>query len=157
MKKARAPDLTEESILSVLEIIDSWKNRLTWDLLIDAVAKQLGHKYSRFTFAEHERIARAFSIRKDALKGKSKEGPSQPRDERVKAALEQVDRYRAKVVRLEAENQLLLEQFVTWATNAERFGVTIAKLNAPTPKPSRDQTKLIKNVFLKEEWKEKNP
>jgi len=141
MKKKRAPDLTKEIIQAVLAALDGWKGKLTWDLLIAAVAKDTGRTYSRFTFAEYPEIANAFSLRKSALRGVEHREPGEPRDERVRAALAQVDRYRAKVERLEAENELLLEQFVTWATNAERRGVTVAMLNTPLPKPARDQSK----------------
>jgi hypothetical protein len=144
MKKARAPDLTEARVTSVVEILDGWSGKLTWDLLLDAVEKSTGFRYSRFTFAEYPEIANAFSLRKDTLRGTWKGEQRQPRDERVRAALEQAERYKAKAERVEAENQLLLEQFVTWATNAERKGVTMAMLNAPLPKPERDRTKEAK-------------
>lgn len=65
----------------------------------------------------------------------------EPRDERVRAALAQAERCKAKANRLEAENQPLLEQFVTWAINAERKSVTLDMLNAPLPKPQRDRRK----------------
>lgn len=141
MKKARAPDLTEERIRVVLDTLDAWKGKLTWPLLIDAVEKATGIKYSRFTFAEYPRIANAFSLKKSALRGTWKSEAGAPRDERVRAALELVARYKARNERLEQENQLLLEQFVTWAHNAERKGVTVMMLNAPLPKPHRDRSK----------------
>jgi hypothetical protein len=146
MKKARAPDLTEQRIEDVIGIIDAWDGKLTWDMLIDSVAEATGFRYSRFTFAEYPKIANAFSFKKEMLRGTWRVEPkrSLPRDERVFAALEQVGRYKAKIHRLEKENQLLLEQFVTWATNAERRGVTMAMLNAPLPKPERDRTKPAK-------------
>ncbi len=144
MKKTRAPDLTDELIQAVIEILDDWKGKLTWDLLLNTVEDKAGIAYSRFTFAEYPTIANAFTLRKKALSGIWKAGPRHPRDEQVRAVLEQVARYRAKVERLEQENQLLLEQFVTWATNAERKGVTMAMLNAPLPKPNRDQSKGVK-------------
>jgi hypothetical protein len=53
MKKTRAPDLTEERIKLVLDTLDGWKGKLTWDLLIEAVRKITGITYSRFTFAEY--------------------------------------------------------------------------------------------------------
>lgn len=115
---------------------------MTWDLLLEAVETATGHRYSRFTFAEYPQIADAFSLKKQALRGTWDGGASQPRDARVRAALEQVARYRFKVERLERENQLLLEQFVTWAVNAERKGVTMDMLNAPLIKPDRDRTKV---------------
>jgi hypothetical protein len=141
MKKDRAPDLTDARIAIVVETLDAWKGKLTWDLLIDAVEAATGYRYSRFTFAEYPQIANAFSLKKDSLRGTLPRAGGEPRDERVRAAIAQADRYKSKVERLEAENQLLLEQFVTWATNAERKGVTMDMLNAPLPKPERDRTK----------------
>jgi len=141
MKKTRAPDLTQETLQSVLDILDGWKGKLTWNLLLDEIEKASGIKYSRFTFAEYPQIANAFSLKKRTLRGTWKPGASEPRDEKVRAALAQVDRYKAKVARLEQENKLLLEQFVTWAYNAERKNVTIAALNQPIPKPQRDRSK----------------
>ncbi|WP_035488881.1 hypothetical protein [Burkholderia multivorans] len=140
MKKSRAPDLTDDRIAVVLELLDTWKGKLTWHLLIDAVERTAGFRYSRFTFAEYPEIANAFSLRKEALRGTLPRSKGEPRDERLRAALEQAERYRAKADRLEAENQLLSEQFVTWAINAERKGVTIDMLSAPLPKPNRDRT-----------------
>lgn len=142
MKKARAPDLTEERIQKVIDTIDAWRGKLTWDLLLETVEVATGHRYSRFTFAEYPQIADAFTLKKQVLRGTWDGDASQPRDVRVRAALEQVARYRFKVERLERENQLLLEQFVTWATNAERKGVTMDMLNAPLTKPDRDRTKV---------------
>lgn len=144
MKKSRAPALTDERIQVVLDTLDAWKGKLTWELLIEAVATSTGITYSRFTFSEYPQIANAFSLKKDALRGKWEGKPVVPRDERVRAALEQAERNRAKAERLEQENQLLLEQFVTWAVNAERKGVTMAMLNAPLPKPERDRSKGVK-------------
>jgi hypothetical protein len=141
MKKNRAPDLTEERITAIVETLDEWKGKLTWELLLDAVEASTGYRYSRFTFAEYPEIANAFSLRKDALRGTVPRERGEPRDERVRAALAQADRYKAKAERLEAENQLLTEQFVTWAINAERKGVTMDMLNAPLPKPERDRSK----------------
>lgn len=144
MKKNRAPDLTNERIATVLETLDAWKGKLTWELLLDAVETSMGHRYSRFTFAEYPQLANAFSLKKDSLRGTLPRLRGEPRDERVRAALAQADRYKAKIERLEAENQLLSEQFVTWALNAERKGVTMDMLNAPLPKPQRDRSKEAK-------------
>lgn len=141
MKKSRAPDLTDERITIVLETLDMWKGKLTWEILLDAVETNTGHRYSRFTLAEYPEIANAFSLKKDTLRGTLPRERGEPRDERVRAAITQADRYKAKADRLEAENQLLTEQFVTWAINAERQGVTIDILNLPLPKPERDRSK----------------
>ncbi|KQW39044.1 hypothetical protein [Rhizobacter sp. Root404] len=141
MKKTRAPDLTPELIQAVLETLDNWKGKLTWDLLLAAVEKASGIAYSRFTLAEYSEVANAFSLKKEVLRSASKSELASPRDERVRAALEQATRLQSKVDRLKQENALLKEQFVTWALNAERKGVTMTMLNAPLAKPQRDRTK----------------
>ena len=132
MKKTRAPDLTSERIELILATIDGWKGKLTWALLIEAVEKATGIVYSRFTLFEYPDIANAYTLKKE---------PSLPRDEKVRAALEQVERLQTTVDRLKNENMLLKEQFVTWANNAERKGVTMMMLNAPLPRPPRERTK----------------
>ncbi|MFN7881480.1 MAG: hypothetical protein ACK5PF_00460, partial [bacterium] len=90
---------------------------------------------------EYPDIANAFRLKKQALRGTWKGKQIVPRDERVRAALEQVERLQATVARLKQENMLLKEQFVTWAYNAERKGVTMMMLNAPLTKPHRDRTR----------------
>jgi len=144
MKKKRAPDLTEEIVSNILDAIDGWKGKLTWDLLIAAVEKTTGLEYSRFTLSAYPEIANAFTLRKEALRGTWTGERSAPRDEKVRAALEQVERLQRSVQRLKSENMLLKEQFVTWALNAERKGVTMLMLSAPLLKPSRDQSKPVK-------------
>jgi len=141
MKKARAPALTSERIQTVIDTLDGWKGKLTWDLVITSVEKLTGIRYSRFTFAEYPAITNAFTLRREALRGAADKPIRTAKDKHLRAAMEQVERYKAKAHRLEIENQLLLEQFVTWAHNAERKGVTIAMLNAPLIKPQRDRTK----------------
>lgn len=142
MRKSRAPDLTEERIVLVLETLDAWRGKLTWDRLLDAVQASTGHRYSRFTFAEYPEIANAFSSKKNVLRGSLMRERGAPRDKQVCAVMAQAERYKQKAIRLEAENQLLVEQFVTWAINAERKGVTMDMLNAPLPKPDRDRSKI---------------
>ncbi|GAC1412354.1 MAG: hypothetical protein NVSMB57_07750 [Actinomycetota bacterium] len=141
MKKERAGNLTKERMDKVLELLDVWRGKLTWELLIVAIEESEGIKYSRFTFQDYPEIANAFKVRKAALKGTMPRERAAPRDEQVRAALATADRAKAKAERLEKENQLLLEQFVRWAFNAQRRNVSMDQLNAPLPKPNRDQTK----------------
>lgn len=136
MKKSRAPDLTQEVLAQVLDTLDGWKGKLSWELLLDEVEKLTGHRYSRFTFADYPQIADAFRGRKEALRGTLPRTASEPKDERLRAAMQRMDRLEAKNSRLEAENSALTEQFVVWAINAERKGVTMDMLNAPLPVPA---------------------
>jgi hypothetical protein len=141
VKKPRAEDLNEERIEVILETLDAWQGKLTWNLLIEDVEKKIGQRYSRFTLGEYPGIANAFDIRKRAVREKAGSRPLSARDERVQDALERARVQKARADRLQAENQRLLEQFVVWATNAERKGVTMSILNAPLPKPPRDRSK----------------
>ena len=141
MRKPRAADLNEERVEAILATLDGWQGKLTWQLLIDAVAKATGQRYSRFTLADYPAIANAFAERKRKVRDKAGSQPLSARDVRVQDALERARVQKARADRLEAENQRLLEQFVTWACNAERKGVTMSQLNAPIQKPPRDRSK----------------
>lgn len=145
MRKNRAPDLTSAVLQQVLGALDGWKGKLTWDLLLDEVERLCGSRYSRFTFADYPEIANAFSLRKESLRGTLPRTRGEPKDERLRAALQRIDRLEAKAERLQAENDLFTEQFVTWALNAERKGVTMDMLNAPLPKPNLNATKGAKD------------
>lgn len=140
MKKKRAPDLTPELLQQVIDMLDGWDGKLTWELLLASVEELSGHRYSRYTFADYPDIALAFSNRKGDLRGALPRTKSEPKDEKLREASKRSDRLIAKNSRLEAENRLLTEQFVVWAINAERKGVTMDMLNAPLPKPN-DATK----------------
>ena len=144
MKKVRAPDLTPDHLGLVLETLDGWKEKLTWELLVDAMEKATGNRYSRFTYARYPEIANAYALKKESLRDALPRSAGEPRDARVRAALDRAERARARADRLQAENMLLTEQFVTWAINAERRGVTIDMLSAPLPKPERDRSKGVK-------------
>lgn len=141
MRKQRAPDLTEVTIAVVVDLLDGWNGKLTWDLLIAEVLRLTGFEYSRFTFAEYPQIADAFAVKKKKLSGTLDKEPRTPRDGQILAALNEAKRFKEKADRLQCENDLLLEQFKTWAVNAERHGVTIAKLNAPLALPNRERSK----------------
>lgn len=56
--------------------------------------------------------------------------------------LEHYQRLQAENGRLKAENERLLEQFVTWAYNAHLKGLTKDYLNSPLPRVDRELTKL---------------
>lgn len=146
MKKSRAPDLTDQLISSIVDVLDGWSGKLTWDLLRTKITEKLGAKYdySRFTLCEHPRIKGAFDLRKQAACDVPAGGPRVPRDERLRAAFGQIERLKAKAARLEDENGRLLEQFLVWAINAEREGVSMDELNKPLAKPQREQSKVRK-------------
>ncbi|WP_198349181.1 hypothetical protein [Ramlibacter pinisoli] len=127
-----------------MEILDGWSGKITWELLCAKISATLGaqYDYSRFTLGDHPRIKAAFDLRKDAARGMPSGGPRVPRDERLRAAFEQIERLKAKAARLDVENRRLLEQFHVWAINAERGGISMDNLNKALAKPQREQSRV---------------
>jgi hypothetical protein len=141
VKKPRSPDLTAKRVEEILDILDVWEGKLTWNLLLESYKKSSGVLYSRFTLLEHAEIANAFDLRKKSPRFGSPATTRQSKDVKLQTLENSIHRLHGKVERLSEQNALFHEQFVTWALNAQRQGVTMEMLNAPLPKPDRDRTK----------------
>ena len=128
----RGPNLSDADISTIAEILDGWRGRLTWRLLIDEIEKRLGSPYSRQALSKHNRIQNAFQLRKEAAHQQPgvKKPPASPE---MQAALDHIARLEAQSERREAENYRLLEQFAVWAYNARIRGIDETALNQPLP------------------------
>jgi hypothetical protein len=140
MAKQRAKNLGDAEIKQIVEILDGWSGKLTWELLIDAIELQMHNCYTRQALHKHERIRHAFDLQK---KTPSEEGGEIRRvaSPELQAALDRIARLEAENRRLESENQRLLEQFVRWAYNAHTRGLEYDFLNRSLPPVSRGQTR----------------
>lgn len=138
----RAKNLEDADITQIVEMLDGWSGKLSWDLLIDAIEKRRYMRYTRQALHKHERIGQAYSLRKKSLAalGDSKEETySSPE---LQIAQQNLARLTAENTRLKAENEQLLEQFVRWAYNAHTRNIDKGFLNQPLPSVNRDVTKL---------------
>lgn len=136
MKQQRAKNLDDARIKDIVEILDGWSEKLTWDLLIEAINFRTHNKYTRQTLHKHERIRNAFELRKVGLA----DGSATIRNVRspeLQKALERIARVEAENRRLESENNQLLEQFVRWSYNAYTRGLDSEFLNQPLPPVNR--------------------
>lgn len=136
MKQQRAKNLDDARIKDIVEILDGWSEKLTWDLLIEAINFRTHNKYTRQTLHKHERIRNAFELRKAGLA----DGDATIRNVRspeLQKALERIARVEAENRRLESENNQLLEQFVRWSYNAYTRGLDSEFLNQPLPPVNR--------------------
>ncbi|MBX9675956.1 MAG: hypothetical protein K2V71_05045 [Methylotenera sp.] len=136
MKQQRAKNLDDPSIKAIVEILDGWSEKLTWDLLIEAINFRTHNKYTRQALHKHERIRNAFDLRKAELAN----GDSTVRNVRspeLQKALERIARVEAENRRLDSENNQLLEQFVRWSYNAYTRGLDAEFLNQPLPPVNR--------------------
>ncbi|WP_257266724.1 hypothetical protein [Endozoicomonas sp. ONNA2] len=125
--------ITEKTLPLALHELDKWKGKLTWDSFASCLAKVLGEeKISRHTLLSYPALVEAFNDRKKALKDK-KEETGEP-DITLEVALKEIATLKAKVERLEKQNNALLEQFVRWQHNLYAMpGVDMRRLNLDKP------------------------
>lgn len=137
----RAKNLEDVDIVQIVEMLDGWSGKLSWDLLIDAIEKRRHMRYTRQALHKHERVAQAYSMRKKALSvsvGRDEITYSSPE---LQILNQKLARITAENMRLKAENEHLLEQFVRWAYNAYTRNLDKEFLNRPLPGVNRDLTK----------------
>ncbi|PKN18685.1 MAG: hypothetical protein CVU71_10355 [Deltaproteobacteria bacterium HGW-Deltaproteobacteria-6] len=144
MKKRRAKNLSDADIKQIVEILDGWLGKLTWGLLINAIELSLFYRYTRQTLFKHERIRNAFEVQKKNLSRVG--GQIVISSPELKVALETIERLKKENIRLESENQRLLEQFAAWAYNAHARGLDYEFLSHPLPGVNRGQTILSKKL-----------
>ncbi len=139
MSRTRAKNIGDEDISAIVSILDGWSGKLGWDLLIAAIERRNGNRYTRQALDKHERIKQAFVLRKQALTGKDGLARKVSSPE-LQAALDRIQRLAAENARLTRENVLLLEQFVRWAYNSNIAGISLERLNKDLPVVDRNQS-----------------
>ena len=135
---SRSRNLTPGAIEQIVSIIDGWSGKLTWDLLIQSVARRLRGTYTRQALHKHERIRSAFTLRKKTLS--ISVGKKKAISPEFQATNERIARLEGENQRLQMENDRLLEQFVRWAYNAYSRGLDEQFLSRPLPAINRQQT-----------------
>lgn len=135
---SRSRNLTPGAIEQIVSILDGWSGKLTWDLLIQSVARRLRGTYTRQALHKHERIKRAFMLRKQILSASV--GTRKVISPESQVANDRVARLEGENARLQMENDRLLEQFVRWAYNAYTRGLDEQFLSRPLPTINRQQT-----------------
>ena len=138
MVKRRARVIDEDIIEVVLHILDTWKGKLTWDLLIAAVKASISADYTRQALSGHKRISQAFVLRKKELAKEAGKLPSG--DARINGYLETISRLKTENQRLAAEVNNYREQFIRWTLNAQKKNLTSEFLNSPMLPTLRDST-----------------
>lgn len=134
-----APRLSDKDIERAVTVLDGWSGKLTWDLYLSELESVLGHRYTKVAMLNRARIANAWNLAKIRTRSSVKE--AKHGEVVLTKTIEQVSILKAKVERLEAENNQLLEQFLRWSYNAYRLGVTIDQLDANLPPIDRGSTR----------------
>ena len=132
-----AKHLSDRDVERVVEILDGWRDKLTWEALCEAFAPVIGTKPVRQTLAKFVRIEHAFEACKMRLKNETPEEKSPPS---MRIAVERITRLENENSRLKRENRELLQQFVVWQYNAHIHGLSDVELNRAMPGIDRGQT-----------------
>lgn len=143
-----AKHLSDRDIQRIVELLDGWRGKLTWEALSAACKPIIGTAPARQTLYRCARVADSYQLARARLKEKPKPAKALPT---VQVALDRIARLTAENERLQMENSRLLEQFVVWQYNAYVRGMTSAQLNAPLPSVDRGQTESPKGVRARSE------
>jgi hypothetical protein len=119
--------LSRAEIADIENDLRQWsKPKITWNAVVTRVEALVGRRFSRQALEAHPAIYRAYVDAKKRLRNGLPPAKRKPLAERV-AALQ------AENEELREQNRALLEQFVTWLSNAQSYGLRPDQLNAPLP------------------------
>ena len=139
----RSKKITDAYRNKILRIIDGWEGKLTWDLLIDAVEKRTGQKYTRQALDKHPEISGAYKKQKKSvsryLSNIAPQYKTLSKSELI-VALADHKKVKKENEQLKKENERLQLQLVVWAANARSHNVTESMLNKPLMPPDRNST-----------------
>ncbi|WP_133987108.1 hypothetical protein [Pseudodesulfovibrio indicus] len=130
------PHLDEKLVNKIVYIIDEWTGKLTWPLIVEAVERSLGWRYSRQTLSKYSGIKDAYYRKKDQLSGEEFE-PVYYTPRQMKKVLDRLERLEKENSRMKKQIEILTGQLAQWAYNANVRGVTKADLDVPLPPVNR--------------------
>lgn len=145
--KSRARNLDDSAIEKIVQILDGWTGKLSWELFIVQIEKVTHNLYTRQALNKRGRIKDAFTARKAVLGGRDRK-LFENKSPEMQLGLQRIARLEAENERLKNENNTLLNQFVRWAYNASGRGLDLTFLNTALPTVSRersDKPQLVKS------------
>ena len=125
-----APKMTDLMINQSVLMLDGWAGKLTWDLYLEALSVDIGHRYTKAAMLRHARIKDAWDHAKERCRGADDGSATLPEIAIMNSRHRELEE---RVDRLTRENNRLLEQFVSWAHNASRRGMSLEELDRPLP------------------------
>jgi hypothetical protein len=135
------PKLSPNDIDHVVNLLTSWRGKLTWDLLVDKVTAVLGRPYSRQALDAHDSINVAFGLAKKRVREAKPASRGSPETSRELATeQDRVETLRAEVAVLKQQRDAFLETFAIWLYNARNRGLTERELNQPLPAVERHRS-----------------
>jgi hypothetical protein len=122
--------ITAETLPDVLDLINDWQGKLTWSLLCDQVALQLGiDGVQRQSLSAYKEIQRAYTEKKEALRSPVEPVATPSHNVDTDYLLGKVSALEAEVKRLEALNDAYKQRFILWQHNAYKNSIRIDSLD----------------------------
>lgn len=134
VRRRRAPALTPERIAGIVQLVNAWQGRLTWEALCEAIAKETGARYTRQALNNYVEIKAAYN----AYGVKPTPPPEKKALSRTRQKIVDLER---KVTQLEAVREALLEKFSRWAFNASTRNLDEAFLDQPLRRINRSENR----------------
>ena len=129
--------LTDHDLQVLVDIIDGWDGRFTWERLCDRAEDAFGFRPTRQTLNAHLPVKSAFDAKKSYIRA----GPTPSRrPSSLSYAEQKIRKLESEVERHKHENERLIEQFIRWQYNAQKRGVTKAMLDEHLPVIDRDSS-----------------
>lgn len=130
--------VTKSTLPKILRVLDHWEGKLTWDKYCQQVALVLGmDSVSRHALLNYPTIKESYARRQQELRQVKQD---LPRDFTLEVAVRRISDLEAQVSRLEATNNLLLDQFRRWQYNAYAHNVRMDSLAWDAPLPAVDRS-----------------
>jgi hypothetical protein len=126
--------LSETDCREIADLIASYRGIITWNDVIALGEEVTSKTYSRQTLEKKDDIRTAYNvvIGKDQGQGVGRHS-KKPKSKELMVAEDRILRLVAKVELLEAIDAKHREQFIVWAENARKKGLSEADLNKELP------------------------
>lgn len=123
--------ITSESLPIVLSLIDTWKGKLTWDLLCDKVSLALGIKdgVQRQSLSSYKDIQVAYSQKKTELRKAKSSSETTDSDVNIEYMERKIAALTSELSRVKKINDAYKQRFVLWQYNAYKHGIRIESLD----------------------------
>lgn len=121
--------INAHNIADILQLIDTWKGKLTWSLLCKEVTLMLSVKgITRQSLSSYKEIQDAYTRRKQLLREAPISEPSS-KNSNVEYLISQVESLEAELNRANAQIERYKQRFVLWQFNAYKHGIRMERLD----------------------------
>jgi hypothetical protein len=129
--------LSDEDCATIAKLISSFRGTITWSDVIALGEEATGQNYTRQSLENKDDIRTAYDLVRKSTGQDKQRHSNRPKSKELVKAEERIAKLVAEYKLVEDINAQLREQFVVWANNARKKGLTEADLNSPLPKLQR--------------------